>query len=165
MPHRPLPACAKVLARPNAMSRLPDWQAGQMWRNHAYGWAGRCDADAFTPAAELADRLAERELNTIPTDAPRDQTVEAVVVGTAVFGSALMALRRLAQAHYSARRFGERRSPRRSPKVTADRQSRDGRRRQGAGEMQPVQGTQPGSCAWPRSCPTCLLLRTSAMTD
>jgi DNA-binding transcriptional MerR regulator len=67
------------------------------------GW--RCDAAAFTPYAQLADRLAERELDSIPTDAPRDQTVEAVIVGTVVFETALVALRRLAQAHHSARRF------------------------------------------------------------
>jgi hypothetical protein len=69
------------------------------------GW--RCDADVFTPYAHLADRLAERELGTISTNAPRDRTVEAVVIGTVVFETALVALRRLAEAHYSARRFGE----------------------------------------------------------
>jgi DNA-binding transcriptional MerR regulator len=69
------------------------------------GW--HCEAEVFTPYAQLADSLAERELGTIPTDAPRDETVEAVVVGTVVFETALVALRRLAQAHYSARRFGK----------------------------------------------------------
>jgi DNA-binding transcriptional MerR regulator len=69
------------------------------------GW--RCETDIFTPYARLADRLAERELDIIPTDAPRDRTVEAVVVGTVVFETALVALRRLAQAHHSARRLGE----------------------------------------------------------
>jgi hypothetical protein len=68
----------------------------------------RCETDVFTPYAPVADRLAERELDTIPTDAPRDQTVEAVIVGTVVFETALVALRRLAQAHHSARRFGDR---------------------------------------------------------
>jgi hypothetical protein len=72
------------------------------WRQ--LGW--RCDADV-TPYAHLADRLAERELGTISTNAPRDRTVEAVVIGTVVFETALVALRRLAEAHYSARRFGE----------------------------------------------------------
>jgi MerR HTH family regulatory protein len=61
--------------------------------------------EVFAPYARLADGLAARELDTIPLDAPRADTVERVVVGTVVFEAALAALRRLAQAHHSGRRF------------------------------------------------------------
>ncbi len=46
-----------------------------------------------------------REL--IAGEMPREQTVESVVVGTAVFEAALLELRRLAHSHYSASRFGD----------------------------------------------------------
>jgi hypothetical protein len=62
--------------------------------------------EIFEPYARLADRLAAHEVASVPTGAPRAETVEAVVVGTVVFEAALTALRRLAQAHHSARRFG-----------------------------------------------------------
>ena len=67
------------------------------------GWD--CDAEIFTPYADIANRLAARELATIPLDAPREQAVEAAVIGTAVFEAAMLALRRLAHSHHSAIRF------------------------------------------------------------
>ncbi|HSH23558.1 MAG TPA: MerR family transcriptional regulator [Acidimicrobiales bacterium] len=91
----------------------------QGWRIDAVHPARRALADAlvalrrlgrdvgvevFRPYAEVADRLAAQELRTVPP-ASRADAVEAVVVGTVVFEAALMALRRLAQAHHSALRF------------------------------------------------------------
>ncbi|MBA3551664.1 MAG: MerR family transcriptional regulator [Actinobacteria bacterium] len=61
--------------------------------------------DVFRPYADLADGLAGRELQTVPTMASRADAIESVVVGTVVFEAALIALRRLAQEHHSARKF------------------------------------------------------------
>jgi DNA-binding transcriptional MerR regulator len=63
-------------------------------------------AEAFAPYAAIADSLAQQEVATIPTDAPRAETVEAVVIGTVVFEAVFAALRRLAHGHHSAQRFG-----------------------------------------------------------
>jgi DNA-binding transcriptional MerR regulator len=62
-------------------------------------------AEVFQPYAAVADELAAFELATVPTGAPRAETVERVVVGTVVFEAALAALRRLAQANHAATRF------------------------------------------------------------
>ncbi|HEX2032016.1 MAG TPA: MerR family transcriptional regulator [Actinomycetota bacterium] len=67
------------------------------------------DVRVFEPYARVADRLAAREISTISGRGPRADAVEAAVVGTVVFEAALVALRRLAQEHHSARRFGGRR--------------------------------------------------------
>ncbi len=64
------------------------------------------DPHAFDLYAESADALAAREIESIDTDAPRDQLVESMVVGTVIYETALLALRRLAQANHSARRLG-----------------------------------------------------------
>jgi DNA-binding transcriptional MerR regulator len=64
-----------------------------------------CDPEIFGPYAQAADRIAAHELEGIPRSAGRDDAVESVVVGTVVFEAALAALRRLAQEHYSGRRF------------------------------------------------------------
>jgi DNA-binding transcriptional MerR regulator len=61
--------------------------------------------EVFAPYAALADRLAAEELTHIPTDASRADTVESVIVGTVVFEAALIALRRMAQAHHARARF------------------------------------------------------------
>jgi DNA-binding transcriptional MerR regulator len=53
--------------------------------------------------ARAADRLARREVATV--DRARAQAVEQAVIGTVVFESALVALRRLAQEHHSSLRF------------------------------------------------------------
>jgi DNA-binding transcriptional MerR regulator len=63
-------------------------------------------ARVFQTYAEVADGLAGRELQTVPSG-PRAEAVEDAVVGTVVFEAALVALRRLAQAHHSALRFAE----------------------------------------------------------
>ena len=63
-------------------------------------------AEVFQPYAEVADDLAAWELQTIPSGL-RAEAVEGAVVGTVVFEAALVALRRLAQAHHSALRFAE----------------------------------------------------------
>jgi DNA-binding transcriptional MerR regulator len=63
-------------------------------------------AEVFRPYAAAADELAAFELATVPTGAPRGETVERVVVGTVVFEAALTALRRLAQANHANARFG-----------------------------------------------------------
>ncbi|GAB2913563.1 MerR family transcriptional regulator [Nonomuraea fastidiosa] len=59
------------------------------------------------PYVEAARRLvAEVELNTIPFDGPRDAAVEAMVLGTVLYGRALDTLRRMAHESESARRLG-----------------------------------------------------------
>jgi DNA-binding transcriptional MerR regulator len=67
------------------------------------GW--NVDAHVFDRYARLADRLASWELKQTPANSDREETVEAVVVGTVVFESVLVALRRLAQENHSATRF------------------------------------------------------------
>jgi DNA-binding transcriptional MerR regulator len=67
------------------------------------GW--NVDAHVFDRYARLADRLASWELKQTPANRSREETVEAVVVGTVVFESVLVALRRLAQENHSATHF------------------------------------------------------------
>jgi hypothetical protein len=71
-------------------------------------WRMSRDADAtvFEPYAHAAGELAAREVATVAPTASRPEAVEGAVVGTVVFEAALVALRRLAQEHHSARRFG-----------------------------------------------------------
>ncbi|GAA1627469.1 MerR family transcriptional regulator [Nonomuraea maheshkhaliensis] len=58
------------------------------------------------PYAEAARKLvAEVEMKTIPFDGPRDAAVEALVLGTVLYGRAFDALRRMAQESESARRL------------------------------------------------------------
>lgn len=57
----------------------------------------------YARAAQIA---AEDDLTVIDLDAPRDQTLEQVVIITARLEQALAALHRLAQEDASARRFG-----------------------------------------------------------
>ena len=66
------------------------------------------DAKVFAPYAKAAEELAAQELASMPADAPRADLVESAVVGTVVFEAALVALRKLAQEHHSAVRFGQR---------------------------------------------------------
>lgn len=62
--------------------------------------------DAIRTYAETAERLVrEVELDSIPVGGDRDTAVEALVLGTVLYGRALEALRRLAQESESARRF------------------------------------------------------------
>ena len=61
--------------------------------------------EVLEPYARVADELAAREVATVSPAGSRQEAVEAAVVGTGVFEAALVALRRLAQEHPSARRF------------------------------------------------------------
>ncbi|MFG1943424.1 MerR family transcriptional regulator [Nonomuraea sp. NPDC048826] len=62
--------------------------------------------DDIRTYAETAERLVrEVELDAIPLSDDRDAAVEALVLGTVLYGRALEALRRLAQESESARRF------------------------------------------------------------
>ena len=69
------------------------------------GWP--VGAGVFERYAQAADRLGAWELDQLPSAACRPEAVERAVVGTVVFETALVALRRLAQEHHSARRFAE----------------------------------------------------------
>ena len=65
-----------------------------------------CGPEVFDLYARHADQLATREIASLPANEGRDEIVEGAVVGTVVFEAALTALRRLAEAHHSAIRFG-----------------------------------------------------------
>lgn len=67
------------------------------------GW--EVGAHIFDRYARLADRIAGWELSQTPTNRDREETVEAAVVGTVIFESVLVALRRLAQENHSAKLF------------------------------------------------------------
>ncbi|MCK2219584.1 MerR family transcriptional regulator [Actinomadura sp. ATCC 31491] len=59
------------------------------------------------PYVEAARKLvAEVEMRTIPFDGPRDAAVEALVLGSVLYGKAFDALRRMAQEAESAHRLG-----------------------------------------------------------
>ncbi|MFD2466602.1 MerR family transcriptional regulator [Amycolatopsis silviterrae] len=55
--------------------------------------------------AEIADRIAEADLDTIDASVPMDRIVEAAVVGTVLGDRLFEGLRRLAQAAETARRY------------------------------------------------------------
>ncbi|MEV0233624.1 MerR family transcriptional regulator [Nonomuraea sp. NPDC050786] len=60
----------------------------------------------LTPYAETARTLvSEVEMDKIPFHGPRDAAVEALVLGTVLYGKAFDALRRMAQESESARRL------------------------------------------------------------
>jgi len=68
----------------------------------------KCSTVVFAPYADAAFHLAELELASIdPSRGPSD-TVTQVIVGTVVYEQVLVALRRLAEEHYSNQRFGDR---------------------------------------------------------
>ncbi len=75
---------------------------------------GDVGVEVFEPYARIAEKLAAREVSTVPTRTSRAETVEAVVIGTVVFEAALVALRRLAQEHRSSLRFARRKPEERS---------------------------------------------------
>ncbi|MFF0869500.1 MerR family transcriptional regulator [Nonomuraea sp. NPDC003560] len=63
----------------------------------------------LAPYVEAARKLVtEVEMDTIPFDGPRDAAVEALVLGTVLYGKAFDTLRRMAQESESARRVGQR---------------------------------------------------------
>jgi DNA-binding transcriptional MerR regulator len=58
------------------------------------------------PYVEAAQKLvSEVEMSTVPFDGPRDAAVEAMVLGSVLYGKAFDALRRMAQESESARRL------------------------------------------------------------
>jgi DNA-binding transcriptional MerR regulator len=65
-----------------------------------------CGPEVFDLYARHADEIATREIASLPPGEDRDRIVEEAVVGTVVFEAALTALRRLAEAHHSAIRYG-----------------------------------------------------------
>lgn len=69
---------------------------------------GPCTAEVFGPYAAAADDLARFELAWIDPTQGVGSTIGQIVVGTVVYEQALVALRRLAEEHYSGERFGRR---------------------------------------------------------
>jgi DNA-binding transcriptional MerR regulator len=59
----------------------------------------------FAEYAEAADRIAAWELAHVASADSREDQVEQVVVGTVIYETALVALRRLAEEHHSAMQF------------------------------------------------------------
>lgn len=68
-------------------------------------WGPR-GSEIFAPYAEAAERIAAAEVASGPEHASRADAVEWMVIGTVVYEAAFSALRRLAQEHHSALRFG-----------------------------------------------------------
>ncbi len=68
--------------------------------------------EVFARHAEVAHDLAAWEVDHLPADSAAE-LVRSVVVGTVIFEAALIALRRLAQEHHSALKFGGRADGRR----------------------------------------------------
>ncbi|MFF5110646.1 MerR family transcriptional regulator [Streptosporangium sp. NPDC000509] len=65
------------------------------------------DGEALRPYADAALRLVtEHEIDTVPFDGPREEAVEALVLGTVVYGRVLDIMRRLAHESVSARLLG-----------------------------------------------------------
>ncbi len=58
------------------------------------------------PYADAVEPLARAEIANSPEDLSRDELVERVVAGTILLEHALTALRRLAQEHHAAQRYG-----------------------------------------------------------
>jgi DNA-binding transcriptional MerR regulator len=75
------------------------------------GVVGPCSAEAFIPYADAADELARFELAWVDPTQSVGNTIGQIVVGTVVYEQALVALRRLAEEHYSGERFGRRAAP------------------------------------------------------
>jgi DNA-binding transcriptional MerR regulator len=103
-----------------ARADVNDWLLDMGWRSSPNAPARAMLADAlaalrrlgrdvpvevFTPYARAADSLAELELSSLDPTAPKARMVEDAVIGTVVFEAALIALRRLAQANHSAKRY------------------------------------------------------------
>ena len=64
------------------------------------------DPEAAVPYLELADTIARYEIDALDAGRGRVGLLEEMVVGQVVFGQMLLTLRRLAEEHYSAARFG-----------------------------------------------------------
>lgn len=70
------------------------------------------DPDEAMPYLQAADEIARYELWHLRQDTGRQGLLEEMVVGQVVFGRLLGILRRLAEEHYSAIRFGDVSDPR-----------------------------------------------------
>lgn len=68
------------------------------------GW--EIDTSVFDPYRRAVEDLARWEIDQLRPEVSADLRIEAVVVGTVVFEVVLTALRRLAEEHHSALRFG-----------------------------------------------------------
>ncbi len=64
------------------------------------------DEEGLSSYARVADEVARAEVASLPDDGDRAAHLERMVVGTVAFGEILAILRRLAQEHHSAGRFG-----------------------------------------------------------
>jgi hypothetical protein len=65
--------------------------------------------EALRCYVEAADTIGRCDVGDLRDDQPRSAIVEQMVVGQVVFGEILLILRRLAEEHYGALRFGARR--------------------------------------------------------
>jgi len=65
------------------------------------------DPAEIAPYVEMADRLARHEIANLDDRKDRIGLLEEMVVGQVVFATVLLTLRRLAEEHHSAARFGE----------------------------------------------------------
>jgi DNA-binding transcriptional MerR regulator len=63
-------------------------------------------ARTLAPYVEAVDRLARTELERLDPEQDRAQLLEQMVIGQVLLGHLLTILRRLAEEHYSAQRFG-----------------------------------------------------------
>lgn len=63
---------------------------------------------ALSPYLRAADRIGRHDLRTLHVSKDRSALLYDMVVGQAVFGRLLTVLRRLAEEHHSAQRFGDR---------------------------------------------------------
>ena len=64
------------------------------------------DPTEIAPYLEVADRIARYEIGHLDAGKRRLELLEEMVVGQVVFGQLLLVLRRLAEEHHSATRFG-----------------------------------------------------------
>jgi DNA-binding transcriptional MerR regulator len=64
------------------------------------------DPNEVLPYLEVADRIARYEIDHLDGSKRRLELLEEMVVGQVVFGQLLLVLRRLAEEHHSAGRFG-----------------------------------------------------------
>lgn len=64
------------------------------------------DIEEALPYVEVADRIARYEIGHLDATKGRVELLEEMVVGQVVFGQLLSVLRRLAEEHHSAARFG-----------------------------------------------------------
>ena len=62
--------------------------------------------DTLRPYVEAADAIGRFDVGDLGADQAPAAIMEQMVVGQVVFGELLLTLRRLAEEHYSARRFG-----------------------------------------------------------